>query len=165
EAFLLSDRFAEAEAAFRKSQSIKTNEALLKFNLARIAARRGQAQEALAGLQPYFDAGLATEGSAPYQLLAETLKKLGKESQLLDRLQVLHEANPSNAPLSYYLAEQYFKAGRTDKAEPLFLELSVKTPTMFAYRSLAEIYRKGRRYEELLALLGRVMTTAGTLEV
>ena len=36
---------------------------------------------------------------------------------------------------------------------------------MLAYRSLAEIYRKGRQYDKLLALLGKVMTTAGTLEV
>ena len=36
---------------------------------------------------------------------------------------------------------------------------------MLAYRSLAEIYRKGRQYEKLLALLGKIMTTAGTLEV
>ncbi len=165
EAFLMADRFAEAEAAFRKSQSLAPNEALLKFNLARIAARRGQAQEALAGLQPYLDGGLTSEGSAPYQLLADVLKKLGKESELLDRLQKLHAAAPSNAPLSYFLAEQYLKAGRTEMAEPLYLELSAKSPTMLAYRSLAEIYRKGRQYEKLLALLGKVMTTAGTLEV
>ena len=43
-------------------------------------------------------------------------------------------------------------------AEPLYLELSAKSPTMLAYRSLAEIYRKGRQYEKLLALLGKVMT-------
>lgn len=44
EAFLMADRFAEAEAAFRKLHSLTPNETLLKFNLARIAARRGQAQ-------------------------------------------------------------------------------------------------------------------------
>ena len=165
EAFLMADRFAEAEAAFRKSQALAPNEALLKFNLARIAARRGQAQEALAGLQPYLDRGLTSEGSAPYQLLADVLKKLGKESELLDRLQKLHAADPSNAALSYFLADQYLKAGRTEMAEPLYLELSAKSPTMLAYRSLAEIYRKGRQYEKLLALLGKVMTATGTLEV
>ncbi len=165
EAFLMADRFAEAEAAFRKLQSVAPNEALLKFNLARIAARRGQAQEALAGLQLYFDRGLTSEGSTPYQLLADVLKKLGKESELLDRLQKLHAAAPSNILLSYFLADQYLKAGRTEMAEPLYLELSVKSPTMLAYRNLAEIYRKGGQYEKLLALLGRVLTATGTLEV
>ncbi len=170
EAYLLTDRLAEAEAAFRKSQSVAPNEALLKFNLARIAAHRGQAQEALAGLQSSLDRGLATEGAAPYQLLADVLKKLGRQSELLDRLQKLHTANPANAPLSYFLAEQYLKAGRTEMAEPLYLELSVASPAILvyrslAYRSLAEIYRKGRQYNKLLALLGEIMTTLGTLEV
>lgn len=165
ETFLLADRLGEAEAAFRKSQSVAPNEILLKFNLARIAARRGQAQEALVGLQSYLDRGSATEGTAPYQLLAEVLKKLGKESELLGRLQKLHVADPSNALLSYFLADQYLKAGRTETAESLYLELSINSPTIFAYRGLAEIYRKARQYDRLLALLGKVMTTTGTLEV
>lgn len=165
ETFLLSDRFAAAEAAFRKSHAIAPNEALLNLHLAGIAARRGQAQEALSGLQLYLDRGLAGEGSAPYQLLAEVLKKLGKENELLARLQKLHAAAPSNAPLSYFLAEQYLKAGQTKLAEPLYLELSVKDPTMLAYRKLAEIYRKEGQPDQLLALLGKVMTVTGTLEV
>ncbi len=50
-------------------------------------------------------------------------------------------------------------------AEPLFLQLLASSPTMHAYQSLAEIYRKGRQYGKLLALLGKAMTAAGTLEV
>jgi tetratricopeptide (TPR) repeat protein len=165
EAFLLSDRLAEAETAFRKSQSIAPHEAVLKFNLARIAARRGQAQEALAGLESCIDRGLSNEGLAPYELLADLLKKLGKENELLDRLQKLHAADPANVLLSYFLAEQCLKAGRMETAEPLYVELLEKSPTMLAYRSLAEIYRKGGRYDKLLALLGKVMTATGTLEV
>jgi tetratricopeptide (TPR) repeat protein len=165
ETFLLADRFAEAEAAFRKLQSAAPDEALLKFNLARIAARRGKTKEALAGLQPYLDGGLSTEGAVPYQLLAELLKKLGRENELLDRLQKLHAAAPANVSLSYFLADQFLQAGRTEAAERLYLDLSVKSPTMLAYRSLAEVYRKGHQYDKLLVLLGKVMTAAGTLEV
>ena len=165
EAYLLRDRLAEAEAAFRQSQSIAPNDALLKFNLARIAARRGQAQEALSGLEACIDHGLTSEGTAPYQLLADVLKKLGKEGELLDRLQKLHAADAANALLSYFLADQYLKAGRTELAEPLYLELSVKNPTMLAYRSLASIYRKGGQYGKLLALLGKVMNATGGVEV
>jgi tetratricopeptide (TPR) repeat protein len=175
EAFLMADRFAEAEAAFRKLQAAAPDDALLKFNLARIAARRGKTQEALAGLKPYLDGGLTTEGAVPYQLLAELLKKLGREGELLDRLQKLHAARPSNVSLSYFLAEQLLgtvysgsageqSEGKAAAAERLYLELSAKSPTMLAYRGLAEIYRKGRQYDKLLALLGRIMTTAGTLE-
>jgi len=165
EAFLLAGRLAEAEAAFRKAQAAAPNEALLKFNMARVLAARGQAQEALDGLQFYFDRGLTSEGLAPYQLLGNVLKKIGKENELLDRLQNLHTAAPTNASLSYFLADQYLKAGRTEMAEPLLLELSVKNPTVPTFRNLAEIYRKGSQYGKLLALLSRVMSAFGTLEV
>ena len=165
EAFLAADRFAEAEAAFRKSQTVAPNEPLLQFNLARIAVRRGKAQEALAGLQPYLDHGLTSEGSAAYQLLADALRKLGKDGELLDRLQKMHAADPANAPLSYFLADRYLKAGRTEMAEPLFLELSTTSPTMLGHRHLAEIYRKSRQYAKLLALLGRIQSATGTLDL
>jgi tetratricopeptide (TPR) repeat protein len=165
EAFMLADRLPEAEAAFLKSQSLAPNENLLKFNLARIAAHRGHAQEALAALQSCLDHGLAGEGTVPYQVMADVLKKLGKENELIGRLEKLHAAEPANAPLSYFLADQYLKAGRTEAAENLYLELAAKSPTMIAYRTLAEIYRKGHQYEKLLALLGKVMTATGTLEV
>ena len=54
----MAERLAEAEAAFRKSHALSPDETVLNFNLARIAARRGRAQEALAKLQPYLDRGL-----------------------------------------------------------------------------------------------------------
>ena len=44
EAYLLSDRLAEAEAAFRKSQAVAPHEAVLKFNLARIATAAASAR-------------------------------------------------------------------------------------------------------------------------
>ncbi len=77
----------------------------------------------------------------------------------------MHAADAANALLSYFLADQYLKAGRTELAEPLYLELSVKNPTMLAYRSLASIYRKGGQYGKLLALLGKVMNATVGVEV
>ncbi len=165
EAYLLAGRLTEAEAAFRKSQAAAPNEALLKFNMARIAAHRGHDQEALAGLESGLQQGLKGEGTVPYEVLADVLKKLGKENELLDRLEKLRAADPANAALGYFLADRYLKAGRTDSAEALYLQLLASSPTTLAYRSLAEIYRKGRQYDKLLALLGKVMTSTGTLEV
>ena len=93
------------------------------------------------------------------------LKKLGKEKELLDRLKKLHEADPANVVLSYFLAAQYLNAGKLDLAEPIYSELAARTPTMLVYQALAEIYRKGREPDKLLALLGKVTIAAGTLEV
>jgi tetratricopeptide (TPR) repeat protein len=165
EAFLLTDRWADAEAAFRKSHSVSPRADVLKYNLARVATRRDRLQEALAGLESCLGSGLASKGPAPYELLADVLKKLGKESELMDRLQKLRATDPTNASLSYLLADVYLKAGQTDMAEPLYRELSAKTPTVLAYRNLAEIYRKSGQYSKLLTLLGKVTTATGTLEV
>ena len=100
----MDDRFAPAEAAFRKANSLSPDPVVLDLDLARIAARRGRAAEALAKLQPYLDRHMASEGEVPYQLLAEVLKKLGRESELLDRLGKLHAADKANVALGYFLA-------------------------------------------------------------
>jgi tetratricopeptide (TPR) repeat protein len=162
--FLVAGRFAEAEAAFRKSNGLSPDAVMLDLNLARIASRRGQSQEALANLQPYLDRHLASEGAVPYQLLADVLKKLGKERELLDRLSKLHAADAANIPLSFFLAGEYLKAGKLDLAEPIYAALSARGPALLTFPALAEIYRKGRRPDNLLALLGKVTAETGSFE-
>jgi len=100
----------------------------------------------------------------PYQVLAEALKKLGKENELLDRLQKLYEADLTNVPLSYFVAAEYLKAGRVDLAEPIYTALASRGGNLLTNQALAEIYRKQRRPDKLLALMGKVTAAAGTLE-
>ena len=128
EAFLQAGRFAEAEAAIRRSNALKPDETILDFQMARIAVRRGKAQDALAKLQPYFERRMSSEGAVPYEVLADALKKLGKEGELLDRLQKLYEADLTNVPLNYFLAAEYLKAGKLDLAEPMYRALSAHNP-------------------------------------
>lgn len=165
ETFLVADRFDAAEAAFRKANSLSPDPVLLDLGLARIAARRGHAAEALAKLQPCLDRHLSTEGDVPYQLLADVLKKLGRENELLDRLAKLRAADRANVVLGFFLAGEYLKAGKLDLAEPIYNELAAHGPALLTCQPLAEIYRKQRRPDKLLALLGKVMTASGSLEV
>jgi tetratricopeptide (TPR) repeat protein len=79
ECYLLCGRVREAAAALEKSQALAPNEALWKYSQARIAAREGKPEQALADLEASFAKSLAGEGLAPYELLAEVLKKLGRE--------------------------------------------------------------------------------------
>jgi tetratricopeptide (TPR) repeat protein len=164
DAFLQAGRFAEAEAAFRKSNSLKPDETILDFQLARIAIRRGQAQEALDKLQAYFDRHVSSEGAMPYEVFAEAVKKLGKQGELLDRLQKLYEADLTNVPLNYYIAAEYLKAGKLDLAEPIYRGLLAHNPVPPTYQALAEIYRKRRQPELLLDLIGKLNAATGTLE-
>jgi tetratricopeptide (TPR) repeat protein len=165
ECFLLSDRLSEATAAFEKSQALAPNEALWKYNQARLADRAGKPQEALAHLEASFQAHLAGEGLSPYDLLADVLQKLGRQKELLDRLEKLRAAEPDNVPLGYFLADRYLKAEQFDKAGPRYAALVQKAPTTLAYRSLAEVYRKTRQTDALLDLLGAGVEKTGTPDV
>jgi tetratricopeptide (TPR) repeat protein len=165
ECYLLSGRMREAAAAFEKSQALAPSEALWKFSQARIAAREGKPEQALADLEASFAKHLAGQGLAPYELLSEVLKKLGREKELLQRLEKLRAAGPDDVPLGYFLADRYQQAGQLDKAEPIYAILVKKAPTTIAYRSLAEIDRKTKRADALLELLGNAIDKAGTPDV
>jgi tetratricopeptide (TPR) repeat protein len=164
ECFLLADRLDEAQAAFEKAQQLAPNEGLWQFNQARILARRHQPQQALAALETCYQQHLASEGTAPFELLAEVLADLGKKGELIERLEKLRAEDPKNLPLGYFLAEQYHKAERFGDAEALYRGLIEKAPTPTGYRRLAEIYRKTGRVDALLATLGEVMEKTGLLE-
>jgi len=152
--FLRCDRIEEAVAAFEESDRAAPNKGLLACNLAQVDAQRGKPADALAKLQACFDEHLASEGVAPYALLGRVLKDLGKDDELIDRLEKLRAADPDNVPLGYFLAETYHKAQQLDKAESLYRALAAKTPTVTGYRGLVAIYRKTDRPEALLQVLG-----------
>jgi tetratricopeptide (TPR) repeat protein len=152
--FLRAGRTDEAVAAFEESDRAEPNKGLLGYNLAQVEAKSGKPAEALDRLQTYFDEHLATEGVAPYSLLSDLLKDLGKQDELVARLEKLRAGDGENVPLSYFLAEAYHKAGRLDQAEPLYRTLVQKTPTITGFRALVEICRQARRPEDLFDVLG-----------
>jgi len=164
ESYLLADRLDEAQAAFEKAHQLAPDQGLWQFNQARILARRDKPQQALAALEACFKQHLASEGTAPFELLAEVLDDLGKKGQLIERLEKLRAEDAENLPLGYFLAEQYYQAEEFQKAEPLYRELLKKTPVPTGYRHLAEIYRKTARPDALLAILAEVVEKTDLLD-
>ncbi len=164
ECFLRADRLQEATAAFQKANAEAPNAGLLEYNLARVAARSGKPAEALARLEKVLSLRLPNEGTDPYELLAEVLKKLGREKELTERLEKLQTADPDNADLAYVLAGQYGRAGKVDQAETLYLAALKKAPTVAGYAGLMQLCRKGKRADTLLAVLGDVVEKEGVLE-
>jgi len=164
ESFLLAGRLDDAVAVFQKADRAKPDKGLLGYNLARVELRKKNFDKALAHLQAYFAARLAVEGLGPCRTLAEILQQSHKEAELIPRLEKLRAADPANAPLGYFLAEQYRLAQQLDKAEPLYLTLVEKAPTLTGFRSLIEIYRKTRRPEALLKALAQAANKTGSLE-
>lgn len=164
ECFLLADRIDEAQAAFEKAQQLAPNQGLFEFNRARVHARHGEPQNALAALDACFKQRLASEGTAPFELLADVLEDIGKKDELVPRLEKLRAEDPKNAPLEFYLAERYREAEQLDKAEPLYRDLIKEAPTSTGYQRLVEIYRKTGRPDALLAILGEVVAKTGLVE-
>jgi tetratricopeptide (TPR) repeat protein len=167
EAFLEAGRPDDAQAAFEKANQIKPDEALHAYNLARVEARQKQPAQALAKLEAYFEKHSSNQGTGPYHLLAESLRELGQENQLVPRLEKLRAADPQNLPLAYFLAQQFRVAGQLDKAEPIYrmlLEHNKARPPAEAFQGLVEIYLEQKDSQKLLATLGDVAGRAGTLD-
>ena len=83
ESFLLADRIPQAASAFAKAHRAAPNKGLLSYQLARIDARTGKPDQALEKLQAGFQARVPGEGEAPYRLLAEVLRTLHRENELI----------------------------------------------------------------------------------
>jgi len=81
-------------------------------------------------LEASFAGRVAGEGAAPYEALADVLKKLGKSTKFIPRLEKLHADDPDNAPLASYLASQYRDAGNVEKAEALYLNELQRSPSL-----------------------------------
>ncbi|HTU26609.1 MAG TPA: tetratricopeptide repeat protein, partial [Pirellulales bacterium] len=164
ECYLSADRLTAAQAAFEKANQSKADDALLAYNLARIDARRHEAAAALTLLEKSLDGKLEGQGIEPYQLLAKLLADTGHADQLQGRLEKLHAANPANASLTYYLAETYRKAGKTDLAEPLYRQLCTPSgergPAIEALQGFIALLRTVGPKEELLGVLGTALEEA-----
>ncbi len=162
--FLAAGRTVEAQAAFQKVAQLAPNKAVEQLNLARLDAKTGKPAEALKALEAGFTGNLADQDMARYETLAEVLRKLGKKDELIGRLEKLRAANPKDLPLGDFLAQQYRAAGKLDKAETLYRELLKATPTLAGYHELADVYRRGKRFDALLGLLGESVEKTGVLE-
>lgn len=162
--FLLADRIDAAKDAYEKSQKAEANELLWKFHQAQVEAKSGHNQEALAALDEVISKRPTSLGMKPYELLADILKNLKQENDLIPRLQKIYEDDKQNVSLAYFLAEKYLEAGKLDEAESLFTELINKGPTQTAYKSLLEIYRKTKKLDKLLNILAETVEKTGVLD-
>jgi tetratricopeptide (TPR) repeat protein len=162
ESFLKAGRAEEAIAAFEKSAVESGDQGLLGFRLAQVHASSDPAR-ALNELRKYFDARDASQGTAPYELLAQVLAAQGQSADLLPQLEQLLAQDGQNVPLGHYLAAQYQQAGQTDKAAALYEKLVNDSPTPAGYTGLSALYRQTKQAAPLLELLGKLAAQTGDL--
>jgi tetratricopeptide (TPR) repeat protein len=162
--FLQAGRVEEARTAFEKAQKIEPNEGLWKFHLAQVLANSNSPAAALDALEEAMAGHLSTAGMKPYELLDQLLFALGKKGELIPHLEKLHGDDPENIPLGYFLANKYLAADMMEKAESLYVSLVDKNPSITGYKSLIEIYRKTKQYDDLLSVLGETVEKTGVLD-
>src|SRR5262245_29833483 len=115
--FLEAKRVEDAKAAFEKFDSITPDPGILALNMARCELAAGKPQAALDELQKCTSAKTPVPTIAPYELLAKALAELKQSDQLLPRLEEMRKAQPKNIMLAYFLGQQYFEAGKFEKAQ------------------------------------------------
>ena len=153
-----------AKSAFRKAEEASPDAARSAFNAAALEKHRGRYEEALKKLDTYFETPGGDLGIAPYDLLEEILNQLGRGAELPTRLAALRDKRSSDDKLGYLLAEKWFEAKQYDRAEPLYTELSARTPTSTAYQRLVEIAMTRADYEKVAEVLGAVVEKTGSLD-
>jgi tetratricopeptide (TPR) repeat protein len=166
ESFLAAGRPEQALGAFQKVHEAKPDDGLHAYNLARVELKLKQPAQALAKLQPYFDQHLHTQGTAPYQTLADALAELGQTEQLLARLETMRAGDEGNVPLSYFLAQRYREAGQWDKADAIYADMIARhpdRPPIEAFQGLVAVLHQKKDADRLLAVLGDAVGRVGTL--
>ncbi|MEN6458831.1 MAG: tetratricopeptide repeat protein [Thermoguttaceae bacterium] len=161
---LAAGRLAEAEDCFQKSDKIVHNEATRLLNRARVAAKKGNAADALKLLDAALAKRLDDGSIAACELLCNLLEKLGEKEKIVGRLETLRAADPKNPAIGYFLARRYTSAGVSDKAERLYRELADAAPTLTAYRELIDLYRRGKQFDAVLDTLAESVENIGRLE-
>lgn len=164
-AFLAVEQPDAALAAFEKAQAAAPDAAVHAYHLAQVEALRGAPAKALEQLDEYLGARTASQGAAPYELLARLLAESNKPDALIGRLEELRKLDGRNAPLRAFLAGQYLAVEKLDQAEPLFVEAVEQAPSPEAFQGLSAIYRRTNRPGPLLKVLGESVAKTGGLEM
>ncbi len=162
--FLAAGRPDEAKNAFDQSQKAAPEPRRAALNEARLHQHAGRLEDALAALKTYFKERPDDDGLAGCLLLEEILGKLGRQEQLIEYLEGLHQQQPENTAFRYFLAEKYAGAKQPEKAERLYRGLVEDAPTSTVYRRLLEIHLARGDNPAIADVLAAVVEKAGSLD-
>ncbi|MBL8851627.1 MAG: tetratricopeptide repeat protein [Planctomycetaceae bacterium] len=146
-----------AVKAFDEAAKFRTGRpGIHSFNLALVFRDTGKVDESLAELEKYFDAQLQSKGRDAYQLLKDLLAGVGRSEELVPKLETLHAADPRNAFLAYFLADEYVARGDVDRGQELYEQTLDASTDPRGLVGLMPVYRKQQKPKELLDILGKI---------
>lgn len=165
ESYLAVGKCDAAEAMFRKAHEAQKDDCLLDIQLARVAARRGDDEQALQLVDRCLTKEPSKADDATLQLLAELLEKKDgpqAEAGLFLRLEPIAKAEDAPATLLQFLGHWQQTKERWDEAERWYAPLLEKDPDAQVFAGLAEVYLRKREPTRLLDTLGEA-AAAGIL--
>ena len=161
ESFLRDGKFDRAEAMFRRVHEALPDEGALHCRLARVAAKQGEDDRALAYLDRCLNETPLSLDSDGLRLLAEVLsRKFGEqaEPELLKRLEPVAAADDASPAILRFLAAWQKDKQRWDEAERWYARLPDEESDETMFAGLCEIYLKRQQPEKLLDTLGQAAT-------
>jgi tetratricopeptide (TPR) repeat protein len=161
ESFLRDGKFDRAEAMFRRVHEALPDEGALHCRLARIAAKQGEDDRALAYLDRCLNETPHSLDSDGLRLLAEVLsRKFGEqaEPELLKRLEPVAAAEDASSDVLRFLAAWQKDKQRWDEAERWYARLPDEELDETVFAGLCEVYLKKQQPEQLLDTLGQAAT-------
>lgn len=150
---LAAKRYAAASQALQHGLLFETESVLLPLALGEALLGMNKPAEALVAVEDLLKR--QPHGNEGYDLLARTLAALGREKEVLPRLEAAAKADPKNITLQYALAEAYRREGRADRADAILQSILQLAPDPQAYSALAASLLRDRKTEPLIKLLAQ----------
>ena len=156
-------QYPEAVAAFAEARNLFENAndrhaaARIHWNLSGVLSAQGKVDDALAQLSKFL--ALKPSGAAPYERLADLLRRSGHGSKIAATLTKLADENPKNESIRWVLAAE---VGRTnpDAAEYLFRDLAERTTDPAFFQLLVRFHKDANRMTSLLDLADKLFHAA-----
>jgi len=151
-----------AARAFQRGMVYDQDHPLLPLSLAESLLKTDKPEEALKFVEQYIKR--QPQGNDGYELLAQILTKLNRESEITPRLEEAAKADSKNLSLQYALADRYRETGQVDRAEALYKTLLEEQPTPEGYSALAASLLKRKDARGLLKVFTEARKKRGGLE-
>lgn len=156
-------QYPEAVAAFAEARNLfeKLNDpnaaARIHWNLSGVLSAQGKVDDAMAQLSKFL--ALKPSGVAPYERLADLLRRLGLGSKVPATLTKLADENPKNEAIRWVLATEVARTN-PDAAENLFRDLAERTTDPLFFQMLVRFHKTTNRMASLLDLSDQLFNTA-----
>ena len=166
ESFLHANQLDKAKVYFERAYEQSNDDAVLQFELARVAAAKEDFELAEQHLNRYIEANATDAGAQPYFLLRMIYRATrGEESvadnAFIERMKLLFVDDDDDISMGYVLAEQLVEERRLDEAMTLYNKLVRREPLLEAFQGFGQISLLQEQPSAFLSAAIKIVTGTG----